>query len=1320
MRSICNKLARSIVNVCIKGSLALLTLTGGAHSARSQVLVDVPNSTGTGVAATTTSTTPTQYEIFGGTRSENGDNLFHRLSQFNLSAGQSAQFIAEPDIQNIFSHITGSYSVIDGTLTLSTGATANLFLINPAGVLFGPNAQLNLPANFTATTATGIGFENQILNLLETLVPTEDATYALLNGSPTAFEFETNSAIANLANLSVNKNSVLSLMGGTLINTGNLTAGDLNLSAIEPGRRIRINPSAQLLAIEVLATEQPTSTTLAAMLTGSGFNDAELELRVVDGQVQLAQTDITVPENQASIITQGTLNADSDTDKGGQIEIFGSQVGVVEGTITASGLAGGQVQIGRADLGSGNLTEQLYIGPNSSINADSADENNNGLSGQVAIWAKGDARIYGDISLQGNSGSIDITGNSVTYEGTTNLEGDQPGAISFNTNNVVVQSGAADAVNAEEITDLFSLSKSELSTLYEETLESLRNLSISAKHDIIIGSLEDGALTFQSGDRVSFFADSNERFGGQFSMRSQDSIEVFGGNLSIRNGSSEENLFQVDQSDGVTISVGRLTTTSSNDTDSNDTVGSIELIGDSISLTGGQSGIKTRTLTLDAYNSSTNIQLGDGENRRSQLDLSEAELTTALDDRIEELYIGRDTGANAEESETGGAITMVSDITFSPSVTLRSPTTINTNGYALATTGSADLTLQANGDITTGTLTTENGDITVNTPGYFRAVESKLENGDRTSIETGGNNKISIRHGGNGTLPFTVGDAGTNGTAGRIVTQTTELVDTLAVLASETFNTISILTEALDIPEAESPDKPSLVTPTERVPERAPERVSESILPEPPIQRVAQQPPAQLEVEAPLSPQLNPPTIRTSNLPASIAPILEDSQANESLSVVLNSSESDNAAELFSQLESSMGAKFEAYLSPSNSRKPSQTLTLFQVQDTLQQVQTQRNARSSLVYVYFVPNAASSDSVYPNADRAPQPDDQLEIMLVNAEGDPIRKRHWGVTRKQVETVAADFRYQTTHQFSRPADYLEPAQQLYSWLIAPMEKYLTQAGTNNLAMIMDDGLRTLPLAALHDGEQFLIEKYSLGLMPTVSLTDFGLNETPSHSQQVLAMGASQFDNQPPLPAVKAELAFISEDLWLGSTFLNEHFTLQNLKSQIASQEYGIVHLATHAAFEPGNIDNSYIQLWNDRLRLSQLQDLNLEQNNIDLIILSACSTATGDQQAEYGFAGFAVSAGSRSALASLWPVSDEGTLGFMTQFYRQLTTAHTRSEALRAAQIAMLKGEVGIHNGQVYGPQNDALSTIPELEASGSWDFSHPFYWSAFTMIGSPW
>ena len=449
------------------------------------------------------------------------------------------------------------------------------------------------------------------------------------------------------------------------------------------------------------------------------------------------------------------------------------------------------------------------------------------------------------------------------------------------------------------------------------------------------------------------------------------------------------------------------------------------------------------------------------------------------------------------------------------------------------------------------------------------------------------------------------------------------------------------------------------------------------------------------------------------------------------LSVVLTETNTskETATELLRQIETAAGKGFADYLNIADSASAADVATLSEMQETLRLIhQSAPSVRPALVYAYFVPDRTDADSSQSQADPAHgslptdnllRDDDQLEIMAITADGTPMRHRYQEITRADVARVSADFRREATSQFSRPADYLPPAQQLYQWLIQPIENHLSQSDINSLGLVMDDGLRVLPFAALHDGHQFIVEKYSIGLVPTFSLTQFE-TDASGLTAQVLAMGASEFQNQPPLPAVEAELAFISDRLQLSDTFINESFTLSNLKAKIASQQYGIMHLATHAFFDTDSTDGSYIQLWEERLKLSDLQALDLGASKIAMVILSACSTAVGDRASEYGFAGFALSAGSESAMASLWPVSDEGTLGFMTQFYEQLPSTINQSEALRAAQMSMLSGEIGIDYGQVYGPGGQTLATIPELSSSGTWDFSHPYYWSAFTMIGDPW
>ncbi|MDJ0517833.1 MAG: CHAT domain-containing protein, partial [Trichodesmium sp. MO_231.B1] len=138
-------------------------------------------------------------------------------------------------------------------------------------------------------------------------------------------------------------------------------------------------------------------------------------------------------------------------------------------------------------------------------------------------------------------------------------------------------------------------------------------------------------------------------------------------------------------------------------------------------------------------------------------------------------------------------------------------------------------------------------------------------------------------------------------------------------------------------------------------------------------------------------------------------------------------------------------------------------------------------------------------------------------------------------------------------------------------------------------------------------------------------------------------------------------------------------------------------------------------------LDQIRELGWSQPAVDLLVLSACKTAFGDKNAELGFAGLAVAAGVKSALASIWYVSDEGTLGLMTEFYTHLNNAEIKAEALRQAQLTMLRGEVVIAEGELRGSAARGAVVLPSaLGNVENQDLSHPYYWAGFTMVGSPW
>jgi CHAT domain-containing protein len=339
----------------------------------------------------------------------------------------------------------------------------------------------------------------------------------------------------------------------------------------------------------------------------------------------------------------------------------------------------------------------------------------------------------------------------------------------------------------------------------------------------------------------------------------------------------------------------------------------------------------------------------------------------------------------------------------------------------------------------------------------------------------------------------------------------------------------------------------------------------------------------------------------------------------------------------------------------------------------------------------------------------------LELILVPAGGRPVHRRILPAKREVLVQTVKSLHDKITDPSTERTTYLPPAQKLYQLLIAPLERDLKAHQIETIVFCLGGGLRTTPLAVLHDGKRFLIEKYNLGLIPAFSLID--LRPTVFKNTKVLAMGASQFKEQNSLPAVPLELSTIASNLWRGEILLNQNFTVANLRAYRAVEPYGIVHLATHADFASGSVSDSYIQFWDRRLSLDRFRELNLRSPSVELLVLSACRTAVGNPQAEMGFAGSSVMSGSKAVIASLWHVSDVGTLVLMTEFYRQLKTS-MKTKALRQAQIAMLSKKVSLRNSPALRGQLRSLP--PELKPTENIDFSHPFYWAAFVLIGNAW
>jgi CHAT domain-containing protein len=242
-----------------------------------------------------------------------------------------------------------------------------------------------------------------------------------------------------------------------------------------------------------------------------------------------------------------------------------------------------------------------------------------------------------------------------------------------------------------------------------------------------------------------------------------------------------------------------------------------------------------------------------------------------------------------------------------------------------------------------------------------------------------------------------------------------------------------------------------------------------------------------------------------------------------------------------------------------------------------------------------------------------QGSDRLELILVTPEAPPIRQVVPNSSRQQVEQLTRRLQ-RTINQPNRSAAYLSTAQALYNLLIRPISEELKSLEIEHISFVADAGLRSLPFAALHDGERFIIENYSVGLMPSVSLTD--LRYTNLQTLPVLATGAENFIDQPSLPAVPRELEIIATETRSGQILLNEDFTLANLQAARQVQPYPIVHLATHGEFRSGQPEDSFIVLRNEQLALDEVRTLRFYDPLVELLVLSACQTALGDYDAEF--------------------------------------------------------------------------------------------------------
>ena len=317
-------------------------------------------------------------------------------------------------------------------------------------------------------------------------------------------------------------------------------------------------------------------------------------------------------------------------------------------------------------------------------------------------------------------------------------------------------------------------------------------------------------------------------------------------------------------------------------------------------------------------------------------------------------------------------------------------------------------------------------------------------------------------------------------------------------------------------------------------------------------------------------------------------------------------------------------------------------------------------------------------------------------------------QHYGT---DLSPEAASTVFKELRQYLNPvfevSEVLPSAQQIYDWLVRPAQSELEHQGIKTLVFVLDGFLRRLPMAVLHDGKQFLIERYNIALTPGLQLLESGSASEASllplfpTQFRVLVGGVAQArQGFPALPGVEKEIEDIAA-ITSAEVLLNQDFTFPSFQKRVEAVPFSVVHLATHGQFS-SKAEDTFLLTWDGRLNVKDLDGLLRreaqsaaprlrDREPIELLVLSACQTAKGDNRATLGLAGVAVRSGARSTLATLWSVQDKSTAQLMAQFYRALTRPSvTKAEALRYSQLSLLNSS----------------------------QYKHPYYWAPFVLVGN--
>ena len=377
----------------------------------------------------------------------------------------------------------------------------------------------------------------------------------------------------------------------------------------------------------------------------------------------------------------------------------------------------------------------------------------------------------------------------------------------------------------------------------------------------------------------------------------------------------------------------------------------------------------------------------------------------------------------------------------------------------------------------------------------------------------------------------------------------------------------------------------------------------------------------------------------------------------------------------------------------------------------------------------YLGERCSVEAVTGDVEDVPEGTAVLYPLLLANRLELLARFHGRISRKTVQVpgrevahVAALMAEDLTNY--RSEAYLGSSRRLYRWLVAPFEEDLAREHVDTLVFAGDGSLRRVPLAALNDGRRFVVERFAVATVTGLSMTEMTAN--PSHHRLALLAGLSEpgpvvskvSDLLPALagdaaagveaapvetrgmrlkealalPGVKHEIEDIRK-IMPGTEMLDSDFTLARFARAAESGDYRIIHIASHGVFG-GSASSSFILTYDDLLTMNGLERLlqgsGVEANPIELLTLSACETAQGNERAPLGIAGAAVKARARSVMGTLWPVSDDAAQAFMRDFYAHLARGESKARAMQAAQRAIMADS----------------------------RYAHPFFWAPFIVVGN--